>query len=442
MKKSLCFASVVYALVVSVIANSYMLLLDEPRWMYVFVPLLVGICLFAGMLALRKASLRWKACGHGAVLLAAFGLSVCFSIAYHVVLAALLLLDRVWPFIWSALVCIGVQALAFWIGILCVYLTSVQLGVKQRVIGIVCGMIPIANVVALAAILRIVFAEVCFETEKEQLDHARQAQRVCETRYPILLVHGVFFRDTAYFNYWGRIPAALERNGATIYYGNHASAASVADSAAQLTTRIKEIVAQNGCEKVNIIAHSKGGLDCRYALDRLGVAPYVASLTTVNTPHRGCLFADYLLDKVSVAMKNKLANVYNSTLKKFGEENPDFLAAVGDLTAEVCERFDRETPAPAGVFCQSIGSLLSRASDGQFPLNFSHHLVRWFDGANDGLVSEKSFAWGEKHTLLTTAKPRGISHGDVIDLNRQNIEGFDVREFYVTLVNDLKNRGL
>jgi triacylglycerol lipase len=30
----------------------------------------------------------------------------------------------------------------------------------------------------------------------------------------------------------------------------------------------------------------------------------------------------------------------------------------------------------------------------------------------------------------------------MIDLNRTNIPGFDVREFYVELVSDLKNRGL
>ena len=29
----------------------------------------------------------------------------------------------------------------------------------------------------------------------------------------------------------------------------------------------------------------------------------------------------------------------------------------------------------------------------------------------------------------------------MIDLNRENIKDFDVREFYVELVSDLKNRG-
>lgn len=29
----------------------------------------------------------------------------------------------------------------------------------------------------------------------------------------------------------------------------------------------------------------------------------------------------------------------------------------------------------------------------------------------------------------------------IVDMNRENIDGFDVREFYVQLVSDLKNKG-
>lgn len=122
----------------------------------------------------------------------------------------------------------------------------------------------------------------------------RCGERVCATKYPILLVHGVFFRDFKYLNYWGRIPKELEKNGARIYYGNHNSASSVAESAKQLKARILEITKESGCEKVNIIAHSKGGLDVRYMLSDGEAAERVASLTTINTPHRGCRFADYL----------------------------------------------------------------------------------------------------------------------------------------------------
>ena len=43
---------------------------------------------------------------------------------------------------------------------------------------------------------------------------------------------------------------------------------------------------------------------------------------------------------------------------------------------------------------------------------------------------------------LNPPAKRGISHGVMIDLNRENIKGFDVREFYVQLVRELKEKGL
>ena len=36
---------------------------------------------------------------------------------------------------------------------------------------------------------------------------------------------------------------------------------------------------------------------------------------------------------------------------------------------------------------------------------------------------------------------RGISHADMIDLSRENIEGLDIREFYVQLVSELREKG-
>ena len=97
---------------------------------------------------------------------------------------------------------------------------------------------------------------------------------------------------------------------------------------------------------------------------------------------------------------------------------------------------------PEGIYTQSVGSVMSRPQKGRFPLNISYRYVKNFDGENDGLVGESSFAWGEKYTLLRTEGKRGISHGDMIDLNRENIKDFDVRAFYTELVNDLRERGL
>lgn len=346
-------------------------------------------------------------------------------------------------FMWflDLLIVILIEAVLFWNGILRVYLSSSQIGIKWRVIGIVCGWIPVVNLIVLWKIIRLSSAETEFESLKIQSNELRREDKLCDTQYPILLVHGVFFRDFKYFNYWGRIPGELEQNGATIYYGNHQSAASVSDSGKELAERILQLVKEKGVEKVNIIAHSKGGLDCRYAVSALGMDKYIASLTTINTPHRGCVFADYLLSKIPQSVKNKVAESYNAALRKMGDFNPDFIAAVTDLTASACKCFNEKIKDMPGIYYQSVGSKLNVASGGRFPLNFSYQLVKYFDGANDGLVSEDSFPWGENYTFLTTKERRGISHGDMIDLNRENRKDFDVREFYVDLVNQLKKMG-
>ena len=342
------------------------------------------------------------------------------------------------------LVCIVtflVELTVFWVGIILVYVSSTQLGIKWRVWGAVCGWIPIVHLFMLGKIIRVTSEEVRTEQAKNDLNAARASEKICATRYPILFVHGVFFRDFEHLNYWGRIPGELEKNGAVCYYGNHNSAAAVKDSAVELRERIREIVEKTGCERVNIIAHSKGGLDSRCAISLEGMGPYVASLTTINTPHRGCEFADYLLSKIPKAQQQMVARTYNAAAAKLGDIDPDFLAAVYDLTHAKCmERNEQVQDSPL-VYYQSFGSKLTKAVSGRFPLNFTHPLVKYFDGANDGLVGEASFPWGDHYQFLTNTKKRGISHADMIDLNRENIPGFDVREFYVQLVADLKKKG-
>ena len=335
-----------------------------------------------------------------------------------------------------------IEFVLFWIGIILVYTSSVQLGVKKRIIGALCGWIPFVNLFMLTEIIRTCRQEVAVERNLAKRDRERAEQQVCKTKYPLLLVHGVFFRDFDHFNYWGRIPAELEKNGATIYYGEHNSAASVNDSALELEKRIKEIVEQTGCGKVNIIAHSKGGLDSRTAIATTSARQYVASLTTINTPHRGCEFADYLLGEIPQKQQEMIAKQYNTVAAELADKNPDFLAAVYDLTSEKCRERNEIIHDDPDIYYQSVGSVMNEASSGQFPLNFTYRLVKYFDGENDGLVGIDSFNWGSSLQMVRLEKKgRGISHGDMIDLNRENLKGLDIREFYVQLVSDLRERG-
>ena len=420
--------------IVSLIPNSSFLILP-------FVLLFLLINIIPSPLNFKFRKTRLRICAEGTDLLLSFLIAAAMSLAGYIIAAFFLLPHAALSFFISAAVTAAVLSVVFWNGIIRVYLTSVQLGIKIRVIGILCGLIPVAHLFVLKTIISTCRAEVEFENEKEQLNAQRRDRQICKTKYPLLLVHGVFFRDYKAVNYWGRIPKELERNGATVFYGNHQSALSVADSGSELAQRIKQIVSETGCEKVNIIAHSKGGLDCRYAVSHCGADAYTASLTTINTPHRGCRFADYLLEKIPEGVKNSIAKSYNAALRKAGDDNPDFLAAVTDLTDKNCSMLNQTTADMPEIYYQSVGSKLNKATNGKFPLNFTYHIAKHFNGANDGLVSESSFRWGENYTFLTVPGKRGISHGDMVDLNRENIPGFDVREFYVQLVADLKNKG-
>lgn len=416
---------------------------ESPILISVFAAAFLFSNLFPSAVRRHMPSLRLKICFHGLMCLRVFIFSSVLSIIFNLILAFLLLPHNWGLWLINVGICILAEGIIFFNGIISVYCTSVQLGLKLRVVGLLCGFIPIVNIIVLFRIIKVVKNEINFETEKENTNRERKEEQICKTKYPILLVHGVFFRDFRFPNYWGRIPGELIKNGAKIYYGNHQSASSIAESAKELSERIKEIVQKSGCEKVNIIAHSKGGLDCRYALSHCDISENVASLTTINTPHHGCTFADYLLGKVPVSTQRHIESAYNSSMKRLGDSNPDFMSAVKDLTSSRVSQLEPELCSSfPGIFCQSVGSRLNKATHGKFPLNFTYPLVKYFDGANDGLVAQSSMNWGERFLFLTTNGKRGISHGDMVDLNRENIGGFDVREFYVQLTADLKQRGL
>ena len=332
--------------------------------------------------------------------------------------------------------------ICLWNGMIRVLMTSTMAGLIIKALAACFCMVPVVNIPFIVILIVQANREFLYEKRHELIEREYAAEKVCVTKYPILFVHGVFFRDSNILNYWGRVPEALERCGAVIRYGGQQSALSVKDSAAELAKRIEEVVTELGCEKVNVIAHSKGGLDTRYAITHLGSDKYVASLTTVNTPHRGCIFVENIYNKFSEEARQRMAKMYNAAARRVGDTEPDFLSAVADLRESVCAKFNEETPDSPDVYYQSVGSAAKYASSGRFPLNVSLPFVRKSDGENDGLVAITSMEWGSSFRALRVNGNRGVTHADMIDLNRENIPEFDVRTFYIELVSDLRKKGL
>lgn len=234
--------------------------------------------------------------------------------------------------------------------------------------------------------------------------------------YPILLVHGMGFRDGKLFNYWGRIPKMLKKLGYTVYYGGQDSNGTTATNGEVIARRIEEIVAETGCEKLNIIAHSKGGMDARYAISTLGMGKYVATLTTLMTPHHGSLTVDKLL-QLPDFMVRFVAKCSDIWLRVWGDKYPDAYSVFHSFTTAEAERFNEQNPDYEGVRYRSYAFAMKNPFSDIF-MWLPNLVVARFEGENDGLLASRAVMWGEFMGTRYGVDNRGISHCDEVDMRR------------------------
>lgn len=335
----------------------------------------------------------------------------------------------------------ALTAISAYNGVLRIVFSAKQLKPFWKLLLVLTVWIPLWDFFLVWKACRATEQEFMVEAQLEWQDNQRVENEICKTRYPIVMVHGVFFRDWQLMNYWGRIPYELIKNGAVVFYGNQESALPVEESAEEVKRHILQAMEKTGAEKVNIIAHSKGGLDARYAISCLGMADQVASLTTINTPHRGCVWAEKAIKQMPAPLIGWIAKQYNSVFRQLGDKKPDFYKAVLDLTESRCRKLNEVMPDMDSVYYQSVMSVMKNRKSAGFPLNLVYPIVQKREGENDGLVSIPSSKWGKFLGVQYPTGKRGISHADMIDLNRENIEGFQVREYYIALVSELKDKG-
>ncbi len=173
-----------------------------------------------------------------------------------------------------------------------------------------------------------------------------------QTRYPIVLVHGLFGFDSLFgLDYFYGIPDNLRRNGATVFVAQVSAANSTEVRGEQLLTQVRNILAITGAQKVNLIGHSQGGPTARYVA---GVAPQlVASVTSVGGVNRGSRVADVLR---GVAPKGSVSEtVANGAVRAFvtliniasgGSALPQMpTAALDSLTTAGSTRFNQRFSA-------------------------------------------------------------------------------------------------
>lgn len=168
-----------------------------------------------------------------------------------------------------------------------------------------------------------------------------------QTRYPIVLVHGLFgFDNIGLVEYWYGIPGNLRSGGAKVYVAQVSAANSTEVRGEQLLTQVRQILATTGATKVNLIGHSHGGPTARYVAS---VRPdLVASVTSVGGVNRGSAVADVLLgiappgslsNSVIVSITNGLAQ-FVSFLSGGGGLSQNTLAAAKSLSTSGSRQFN------------------------------------------------------------------------------------------------------
>lgn len=263
-------------------------------------------------------------------------------------------------------------------------------------------------------------------------------------RYPILLVHGMGFRDDEKVGYWGRIPAMLTEAGCKVFLSGQDANARCPTNGAFLVKRIEEILKECSCDKINVIAHSKGGLDMRYAISTLGLKS-VASLTMINTPNLGSKTLDTLLKTPRLIIASG-AFFFDLFMRLRGDKHPHSAEVCYSMTTKAAAKFNEQNPDSADVYYQSYACCMKSPFSDMFMLIPA--LVVWaFEGRNDGLLAPESTVWGDFKGVIESNSRRGISHADQVDARRRPFTTKDgpgikdILELYKKIIADLQAKG-
>lgn len=255
-------------------------------------------------------------------------------------------------------------------------------------------------------------------------------------KYPIILVHGIMMKDIKFFKAFGRIEKILKSEGYRVVTSTTDGFGTIEHNARQLKAQVELVLRECGAEKVNLIAHSKGGLDAVYMIENLGMEDCVASLTTLCTPHRGSQIASNILRLPDPVIKF-IAFWLNFWYRVFGDKQPDALTVCKQLQS----RPDIEEQIlgfSEKVYCQSFSATMQRSRDDfvmGIPLFFSK---RFENEPTDGLVSVPSSKFG---AYKGDCVEGSVSHTEIVDFMAKKKKKEKIYAFWLQLCRELTGMG-
>lgn len=297
----------------------------------------------------------------------------------------------------------------------------------------------------------------CFIMAAPAVSHANYTQ----TKYPIVLVHGVAGFDTVggLINYFHTIPWNLERSGAKVY----TVSVSFVNSSQQRGVQLANFINTLPEPKFNLMAHSQGAPTSRVTASLI---PHrIASITSINGVNKGSKVADVIrgiippgsyVEGGANAIANAVGGIVNALT---GNSNPqNGIAALETLTTPGTTQLNNalgwkgvNRNSCAGTnevvqvgghnirfFSWTGGVVFTNVLDILDPFFLTTSLAFSRNEPNDGLVAVCSTLMGN---VIGTHYQ--INHGDAVNhlLGLRSI-WTDPVSLYRSQANRLKNRGL
>ncbi|HUU02287.1 MAG TPA: triacylglycerol lipase [Myxococcota bacterium] len=262
------------------------------------------------------------------------------------------------------------------------------------------------------------------------------------SRFPIVLVHGwTGFDQIGPIEYFYNVPDMLGQHGFAVLVAVLDPYNSVEVRSEQLAAQLDDFLEVGRARKLNIIAHSQGGLDSRRAISTMGYGDRVDALVTIATPHGGTPIADIALGLGPGPAETALAFLLN-LLGAAGGNESDALASFESISSDyVQNEFNPENPddprvsyiswtgltCPLGIRCGDICDV---------EIRWAYDLIYLSAGDNDGMVPVSSAPWGDYRGTIPADHFDEI--GQVLGVTGPN---FDHLEFYLGVAEDLAAAG-
>lgn len=288
-------------------------------------------------------------------------------------------------------------------------------------------------ILIIVILLLLVFFFLLFFRKKEK--YIEEDTSIYNLKYPVILVHGMVLKNFKLYGAFRKIRDVLKDNNVNVYISNIDGIGPIESNASQLKKEVEEILTKENVDKVNLIAHSKGGIDSRYMISSLNMEDKIASLTTLSTPHHGSKLSVKLLS-LPKFIKKIIAFFVNTFYKIFKDKNPDIVCVGKQLTDENMEKFNKENKNSSKVYYQSYSSSLS--SNKMFILKVPHYVMKKIENdSTDGIVSINSSVWGEYKGEM----PEGIDHAKMVGAYGTYSSLLQISKFYLSIIKDLKEKG-